>query len=100
MIVIYEALDTGDANLKQQKLDNADLFKRGLERYRTGDFREARLFFASCLVRVPLDEAAVLYIGRCVKLIGQAPARHCDGATVLSRKYLPSEQLLPGNCHS
>lgn len=85
-IYLYEVLDADDSELKQQKKANSCLFTQGLECYRKGDFRDARLIFAECLVSAPLDEAAALYIGRCAELIGQAPAGHWDGTTVLLRK--------------
>jgi hypothetical protein len=61
-------------------------FAEGLETYRQGNFHEGRLVFADCLVRAPLDEAAALYIGRCVNLITQPPVGRWDGTTVLKGK--------------
>jgi class 3 adenylate cyclase len=85
-VVIYELLDVDSKTLKEQKYDSAESFAQGLHCYRAGDFREARLLFADCLVRAPLDEAAALYIGRCAELIARPPAGEWDGTTVLSGK--------------
>jgi len=82
-VVVYELLDVDSETLREQKCDSAKRFAQGLHCYRTGEFREARLFFADCLVRAPLDEAAALYIGRCAELIARPPAGVWDGTTVL-----------------
>ena len=57
-VVIYELLDVDSETLKEKKCDSAERFAQGLHCYRVGKFREARLLFAGCLVRAPLDEAA------------------------------------------
>jgi len=85
-VVIYELLDVDSEELREQKLGSADSFARGLRYYRAGEFRDARLLFADCLVKAPLDEAAALYIGRCVELIARPPAGVWEGTTVLTGK--------------
>ncbi|MGI9317051.1 MAG: adenylate/guanylate cyclase domain-containing protein [bacterium] len=85
-VVVFELLDVEPEDLREQKLHSAERFAQGLLCYRAGEFRDARLLFADCLVKAPLDEAAALYIGRCVELIAQPPAGVWDGTTVLSRK--------------
>jgi class 3 adenylate cyclase len=85
-VVVYELLDVDSEVLREQKCDSAERFAQGLQCYRAGEFREARLLFADCLVRAPLDEAAALYIGRCVEFIARPPAGVWDGTTVLSGK--------------
>jgi class 3 adenylate cyclase len=85
-VVVYELLDVDSETLKEQKCDNAERFAQGLHYYRAGEFREARLLFADCLVRAPLDEAAALYIGRCADFIARPPAGVWDGTTVLFGK--------------
>jgi len=85
-VVIYELLDVDSEELREQKLRSADRFEEGLRCYRAGEFRDARLLFADCLVNAPLDEAAALYIGRCVDLIARPPAGVWDGTTVLTGK--------------
>jgi len=85
-VVVYELLDVDPETLREQKCDSAKRFAQGLHCYRAGEFREARLLFADCLVRAPLDEAAALYIGRCAELIARPPAGVWDGTTILSGK--------------
>ncbi len=85
-VVVYELLDVDSETLRKQKCDSAERFAQGLQCYRGGEFREARLLFADCLVRAPLDEAAALYIGRCAEFIARPPAGVWDGTTVLSEK--------------
>jgi hypothetical protein len=85
-VVVYELLDVDSETLRAQKCDSAERFAQGLHCYRAGEFREARLLFADCLVRAPLDEAAALYIGRCAEFIARPPAGVWDGTTVLSGK--------------
>lgn len=85
-VVVYELLDVDLEELREQKVQNAGRFAQGLRCYRAGEFRDARLLFADCLVKAPLDEAAALYIGRCVELIARPPAGVWDGTTVLSGK--------------
>ena len=85
-VVIYELLDVDSEELREQKLRSADRFAEGLRCYRAGEFRDARLLFADCLVKAPLDETAALYIGRCVELIARPPAGVWDGTTVLTGK--------------
>lgn len=85
-VVIYELLDVDSEELREQKLRSANSFAKGLRCYRAGEFRDARLLFADCLVKAPLDEAAALYIGRCVELIARPPAGVWDGTTVLTGK--------------
>ena len=83
---IYELLDVDSEELREQKLRSVDRFAEGLHCYRAGEFRDARLLFADCLVKAPLDETAALYIGRCVELIARPPAGVWDGTTVLTSK--------------
>jgi class 3 adenylate cyclase len=85
-VVVYELLDVESEELREQKIQSARSFSQGLRCYRAGEFRDARLLFADCLVKAPLDEAAALYIGRCVELIARPPAGVWDGMTVLSGK--------------
>jgi hypothetical protein len=85
-VVVYELLDADSQALREQKYNSAKRFAQGLHCYKAGEFREARLLFADCLVRAPLDEAAALYIGRCAELIARPPAGVWDGTTVLSGK--------------
>lgn len=85
-VVVYELLDVESEELREQKVRSAGRFAQGLRCYRAGEFRDARLIFADCLVKAPLDEAAALYIGRCVELIARPPAGVWDGTTVLSGK--------------
>jgi class 3 adenylate cyclase len=85
-VVVYELLDADSQALREQKYNSAKRFAQGLHCYQAGEFREARLLFADCLVRAPLDEAAALYIGRCAELIARPPAGVWDGTTVLSGK--------------
>ena len=85
-VVVYELLDVDAEELMEQKILSADRFAHGLRCYRAGEFRDARLLFADCLVEAPLDEAAALYIGRCLELIARPPAGVWDGTTVLSGK--------------
>jgi class 3 adenylate cyclase len=85
-VKIYELLDVDSEELREQKARSAARFAQGLLCYRAGEFRDARLIFADCLVKAPLDEAAALYIGRCVELIARPPAGVWDGTTVLSGK--------------
>jgi len=85
-VVIYELLDVDSEELREQKLRSADRFGEGLRCYRAGEFRDARLLFADCLVKAPLDEVAARYIGRCVELIARPPAGVWDGTTVLTGK--------------
>ncbi len=85
-VVIYELMDVDSTEVRDQKLQTMDRFSEGLETYRQGKFHEGRLIFADCLVRAPLDEAAALYIGRCVNLITQPPVGKWDGTTVLKGK--------------
>ena len=85
-VEVYELLDVDSEELREQKARSAARFAQGLLCYRAGEFRDARLIFADCLVKAPLDEAAALYIGRCVELITRPPAGVWDGTTVLSGK--------------
>lgn len=85
-VLIYELLDVDAKQLMEQKMSSADIFAEGLRCYRAGEFRDARLVFAECLVKAPLDEAAALYIGRCASLIAQPPAGIWDGTTVVTTK--------------
>ncbi len=85
-VVIHELLDVDSEELREQKTRSADCFAQGLRCYRAGEFRDARLLFAECLVKAPLDEAAALFVGRCVELIARPPAGVWDGTTVLSSK--------------
>ncbi|MDA9981651.1 adenylate/guanylate cyclase domain-containing protein [Gammaproteobacteria bacterium] len=85
-VEVYELLDVDPEELRKQKTRGAARFAQGLLCYRAGEFRDARLIFADCLVKAPLDEAAALYIGRCVELIARPPAGVWDGTTVLSGK--------------
>jgi class 3 adenylate cyclase len=85
-VEVYELLDVDPEELREQKARSAARFAQGLLCYRAGEFRDARLIFADCLVKAPFDEAAALYIGRCVELIAQPPAGVWDGTTVLSGK--------------
>ena len=85
-VEVYELLDVDPEELREQKTRSAARFAQGLRCYRAGEFRDARLIFADCLVKAPLDEAAALYIGRCVELIARPPAGVWDGTTVLSGK--------------
>jgi len=85
-VEVYELLDVDPETLRQQKTRTATRFAQGLHCYRAGEFHQARLIFADCLVKAPLDEAAALYIGRCVDLLAHPPAGVWDGITVLSRK--------------
>ena len=85
-VEVYELLDVDSEELREQKARSTARFAQGLLCYRAGEFRDARLIFADCLVKAPLDEAAALYIGRCVELIARPPAGVWDGTTVLSGK--------------
>jgi len=85
-VVIYELLDVDPKELMEQKVESAERFAEGLRSYRAGEFRDARLLFAECLVKAPLDDAAALYIGRCAKLVTHAPAGIWDGTTVVLEK--------------
>lgn len=85
-VVLHELLDVETTRLAEQKRSNATRFAEGLACYRSGNFREARLVFADCLVRAPLDEVAALYLGRCAELILMPPAGTWDGTTTMARK--------------
>jgi len=85
-VVVYELLDVDSKQLREQKVGSAGRFAEGLRCYRSGEFRDARLLFAECLVKAPLDEAAALYIGRCAELIARPPAGVWDGTTVVPGK--------------
>ena len=85
-VVIYELLDVDPKELKEQKVECAERFAEGLHCYRVGEFRDARLLFAECLVKAPLDDAAALYIGRCARLVTHPPAGVWDGTTVILGK--------------
>lgn len=85
-VVVYELLDVDSTKLREQKVGSAGRFAEGLRCYRTGEFRDARLLFAECLVKAPLDEAAALYLGRCAELIARPPAGVWDGTTVVLGK--------------
>lgn len=85
-VVIHELLDVDSAELREQKAECAARFAEGLYCYRAGKFRDARLLFAECLVKAPLDDAAALYIGRCAELLAHPPAGVWDGTTVIPGK--------------
>lgn len=85
-VVIYELMDVDSEGLREQKLRSAERFGEGLRCYRAGEFRDAQQLFADCLVKAPLDEAAALYIDRCVELIARPPAGVWDGTTALTGK--------------
>ena len=85
-VLVYELLDVDSERLREQKHNSKQVFAEGLQCYRTGNFQAARLLFANCLVKSPLDEAAALYISRCEKLISRPPAGVWDGTTVLNAK--------------
>ena len=85
-VLVYELLDVDSKELREQKIGSAECFAEGLRCYRAGEFRDARLLFAECLVKAPLDEAAALYIGRCAGLIAHPPAGVWDGTTVVLGK--------------
>jgi len=85
-VVVYELLDVDSKQLREQKVESAGRFAEGLRCYRSGEFRDARLLFAECLVKAPLDDAAALYIGRCAELIAHPPAGVWDGTTVVPGK--------------
>lgn len=85
-VVIHELLDVDPTELREQKVECAERFAEGLYCYRVGKFRDARLLFAECLVKAPLDDAAALYIGRCAELLAHPPAGVWDGTTVVLGK--------------
>jgi class 3 adenylate cyclase len=84
-IAIYEVLDVDPLSLREKKVNSRSSFARGLEMYRDGEFRQARLSFMECVLQAPNDGAANLYVDRCGELARRPPYAWA-GVTTLEDK--------------
>jgi class 3 adenylate cyclase len=84
-IAIYEVLDVDSPSLREKKIAYQASFARGLELYREGEFRQARLSFMECVLQAPDDGAANLYVDRCGELARRPPFTWA-GVTTLDDK--------------
>jgi adenylate cyclase len=70
---IYEIYETDPPDLIQKKDANQELFRRGYELYRAGDFNAALEVFREYQNLCPDDYVASVYIQRCLKLADRNP---------------------------
>lgn len=66
--------------------DLVDLFSKGMQSYRTGDFRRAKSEFSACLDIFADDGPAQTYIDRCQAFIVNPPSVDWDGVYRLTEK--------------
>lgn len=63
-----------------------ELYQRGLEDYRKGDFKKAKNIFEECLKTSPKDSVAKLYKERCEHFIAEPPEGLWDGVYTMKTK--------------
>jgi len=66
--------------------DLVNQFSKGLDIYKTGDFRLAKSEFSRCLDIIADDGPALTYISRCQAFIDNPPDSDWDGVHILTEK--------------
>ncbi|MGL5206488.1 MAG: HAMP domain-containing protein [Acidaminococcaceae bacterium] len=78
-ITLYEVFDCDPDEIKKQKQATMNLFARGLELYRKGDFAQAEIIFRECQKIGPQDKLLEVYIKRSNVLLRVPPNQSWKG---------------------
>jgi Flp pilus assembly protein TadD len=68
-VYIFEIIDGDPEDIKELKTKSKDLFVQAIQNYRNKEFQTALKQFKQVAKINPMDQAALLYIGRCQKFI-------------------------------
>ncbi|MCC3509177.1 MAG: response regulator [Microcoleus sp. PH2017_17_BER_D_A] len=85
-ISIYEVLDAETELLREMKLQTQTDFERGLEHYRSHEFKAAKICFYQVLAVNPDDKTAALYLERVNHLIERGVPENWSGVWTLTQK--------------
>lgn len=69
VVYIFEIIDGDPEDIKELKIKSKDLFVQAIQHYRNKEFKTAIKEFKQVAKINPMDQAALLYIGRCQKCI-------------------------------
>ncbi len=82
-VTVYEVCDTDSPNVKEKKLETADVFKEAWQLYHQQDYERADFLFSECLQKVPEDHPAQIYIERCQYYLQAGATRNWDELSFL-----------------
>ncbi len=68
-VYIFEIIDGDPEDIKELKIKSKDLFVQAIQNYRDKEFQTALKQFKQVAKINPMDQTALLYIGRCQKFI-------------------------------
>ncbi len=85
-IKIYDVLDAELESIKLLKLQTLGNFQLGLESYRKGNFREAKVKFTQVLNINPDDQSVILYLQRIVYLSNKKSLGNWSGVWTFETK--------------
>lgn len=69
VVYIFEIIDGDPEDIKELKIKSKDLFVQAIQNYRNKEFQTALKQFKQVAKINPMDQASLLYIGRCQKFI-------------------------------
>jgi class 3 adenylate cyclase len=78
-VAIFEVLEAASKEDREQKMASLDEYKQGLERFRNGNFQDARDRFIQCQSMAPADKVISIYLQRCKDLMASGAK---DGSLV------------------
>ena len=84
-VTVYQLLNRKNQTASADS-DLVDLFSKGMQLYKAGDFRRAKSEFSACLDIVADDGPALTYIARCQAFIVNPPGADWDGVYRLTEK--------------
>ena len=84
-VTVYQLLNRKNQTASADA-DLVDLFSKGMQLYKAGDFRQAKSEFSACLDIFADDGPALTYIARCQAFIVNPPGVDWDGVYRLTEK--------------
>ncbi|MDM8559837.1 AAA family ATPase [Candidatus Parabeggiatoa sp. HSG14] len=85
-ILVYEILDGETEGVMNLKLETQGYFEKGIRRYQSKNFVDAKSHFDEVLNKNPNDKAATFYVQRIDRLLTSGVPDNWDGVTSLTEK--------------
>ncbi|OQW92413.1 MAG: hypothetical protein BWK79_14680 [Beggiatoa sp. IS2] len=82
-VVLYEAFDTNEPTVLEEKRRGLPLFQQAIAYYKAGDFGKAMALFNQCQELCPEDTLPPIYIKRCNALLRVPPGPDWAGISTL-----------------
>jgi class 3 adenylate cyclase len=79
IIYIFEIIDGDPKDVVELKNETKDIFVQAVQKYKNKEFPEALKLFKTVIKTNPFDQAAMIYVGRCQKIIDLGMPDDWDG---------------------